>query len=103
NTTDTVRTMATQFLWVFALVMPLQAFSHGCYFTIRSGGKTLITMIFDCVFMWCVSVSIAYVLANFTQMPIIPLYATVQLLEAIKCIIGFILIKKGIWINNIVE
>ena len=103
NTTDTVCTMATQFLWVFALVMPMQAFSHGCYFTIRSGGKTLVTMIFDCVFMWCVSVSTAYVLANFTQLPIIPLYATVQFLEAIKCVIGFILIKKGIWINNIVE
>ena len=60
-------------------------------------------MFFDCGFTWCVSFPLAFCLANFTAMPIIPLYLSVQLLEVIKCVIGFILLKKGIWAQNIIQ
>lgn len=103
NTTDEVRNMATGFLHIVALMMPFYAFAHGCYFTLRSGGKTFITMLFDCVYTWVVAIPLAFCLAHFTAMPIIPLYACVQMLDIIKCVIGFIFIKKGIWIHNIVE
>ena len=103
NTTETVRHMATQFLYVVALMMPFYAFAHGCYFTLRSGGKTLVTMFFDCVYTWCLVIPLAYFLANYTQLPILPLYVCVQSLDIIKCIIGFILVKKGVWIHNIVS
>lgn len=103
NTTDEVRRMATDFLYVVALMMPFYAFAHGCYFTLRSGGKTLITMFFDCGYTWCLSIPLAFFLANYTGMPILPLYICIQLLDVIKCVIGFILVKKGVWINNIVN
>lgn len=103
NTSGEVRGMATEFLYVVSVMMPFFAFTHACYFTLRSGGKTLITMFFDCGFTWCVSFPLAFCLANFTAMPIIPLYLSVQLLEVIKCVIGFILLKKGIWAQNIIQ
>ncbi|MBR6513563.1 MAG: MATE family efflux transporter [Clostridia bacterium] len=103
NTTEEVRHTATELLDVVAVAMPFMGFSHSCYFTLRSGGKTFITMLFDCVFMWAVSFTTAFVLANYTSLPIIPLYAIVQSLEIIKCFIGFILVKKGVWINNIIR
>lgn len=103
NTTDHVRSMATSFLMVVAFMMPFHAFSHCCYFTLRSGGKTLITMFFDCGFTWGVAYPVAFALANFTSMPIVPLYFLVQGLELIKCTIGISLVRKGVWINNIVE
>ncbi len=103
NTTDTVRSIATDLLFVVGLLMPFYAFAHGCYFTLRSGGKTLITLVFDCGFTWGISVPLAFVLSRFTGLPIIPLYLCVQLVEVIKCIVGFILVKKGVWINNIVD
>ena len=103
NTETQVRHIATQFLLVVAGTMPIFAFSHDCYFTIRSGGKTLITFVFDSAFTWGVCVPLAFVLANFTSMPIVPLYLCVQLTELLKCIVGFIMLKKGIWINNIIE
>ncbi len=103
NTTETVRHTATEMLDVVAVAMPFLGFSHSCYFTLRSGGKTFITMLFDCVFMWGVSFTTAFILANYTSLPIIPLYAIIQGLEIIKCIIGFILVKKGVWVNNLAK
>ena len=38
--------MATEFLYIVSFMMPFFAFTHACYFTLRSGGKTLITMFF---------------------------------------------------------
>ena len=103
NTTAAVRGLATELLFVVAAMMPFYAFAHGCYFTLRSGGKTMITLIFDCGFIWGLSYPTAFLLATFTSLPIIPLYISVQLIEAVKCVLGAILVKKGIWINNIVE
>ena len=82
--------------------MPQNAFLHASYFTLRSGGKTIITFLFDSVFIWCVSVTIAFTLSRFTALPVIGIYAMVQLGDIIKCIIGFILVKKWVWLQNIV-
>ena len=73
------------------------------YFTLRSGGKTIITFLFDSVFIWCVSVPIAFVLSRYTGIHVLVIYACVQLADLIKCVIGFVLVKKGVWLQNIVS
>ena len=83
--------------------MPFNAFCHGCYFAMRSGGKTIITMIFDSGFIWVISCPLAYVIAHHTNLGIIPFYIAIQSVEAFKSIISGTLIKKGFWINNMVE
>lgn len=103
NINDEARLLAKYFIMANALFLPQNAFLHATYFTLRSGGKTIITFLFDSVFIWCVSVSIAYVLSRFTALPVIAVYITVQLGDIIKCIIGFVLVKKGVWLQNIVE
>lgn len=102
NTSDHVKELATNFLRIAAGCMPIAAFMHASYFTLRSGGKTIITFLFDSVFLWCVSIPLAYVLSRFTDMPIIPLYLACQLVDILKCILGFVLVKKGVWLQNIV-
>ena len=72
------------------------------YFTLRSGGKTLVTILFDCCFVWAVQVPTALLLSRLTTMPILPLFASCQLLCFIKCVFGYWLVKKGVWIRNIV-
>ena len=94
--------LAKYFIIVTAFFMPQNAFLHATYFTLRSGGKTIITFLFDSVFIWCVSVVIAFILSRYTGLPVIVVYAMVQLGDIIKCIIGFILVKKGVWLQNIV-
>lgn len=99
---DEARLLARYFIMVTAFFMPQNAFLHATYFTLRSGGKTIITFLFDSVFIWCVSVVIAFVLSRYTALPVIVVYAMVQLSDIIKCVIGFILVKKGVWLQNIV-
>ena len=74
NTGDEVKTLATRFLWVSACMMPFNAFTHACYFTLRSGGQTRITMLFDSCFVWALCIPVAFVLSRFTALPILPLY-----------------------------
>lgn len=102
NTSDEIKALATWFLRIAAACMPLAAFTHASYFTLRSGGKTIVTFLFDSVFLWGISIPVAFVLSRYTDMNIVPLYLCCQLLEIIKCIIGFILVKKGVWLHNIV-
>ena len=82
--------------------MPLYSFVHCCYFTMRSGGKTVVTFLFDCVFMWVCCIPVAFLLARLTGLPVVQLYLAVQLMDLVKAIIGFILVKKGVWVNTIV-
>ena len=103
NTTPEVRQLATNFIRITACVMPMQAFLHATYFTIRSGGKTVITFLFDSGFSWCVALPFAYLVVHFTGLGILTIFAMYSLLDSIKAVVGFILLKKGIWVQNIVE
>lgn len=94
--------LAASLLRVAACCMPIWAFMHTTYFTLRTGGKTIVTFLFDSVFLWCVTTPFAFVLSRFTPLPIVPLYLSCQLLDLIKCAIGFVLVKKGVWVNNII-
>ena len=101
--TDEVRRLASLLICASALVMPFSAIAHAAYFTLRSGGKTIITVIFDSGFMWCISVPLAFVLSRFVGMPILPLYALCQSLDIVKCILGSVMVRKGSWIQNLAE
>lgn len=103
KTEPMVKLMATNFLFIVAALMPVFAFAHNCYFTLRSGGRTLITFIFDSAFAWIIVVPFAFILSKYTSLPIVPLFLAVQSLDIIKCIIGFFMVKKGIWIKNIID
>lgn len=102
NTSDNVRTLATSFIIVAACFMPFQAFLHAAYFTIRSGGKTGITFLFDSGFMWVFTIPLAFLLSRYSGLPILGTYILCQSADLIKCVIGFVLVKKGIWLQNLV-
>ncbi len=103
NTNSEARSLATWFIMLTAVFMPQNAFLHASYFTLRSGGKTIITFLFDSVFIWCVSVTIAFLLSRYTALPVIAVYTFVQMGDWIKCVIGFLLVRKGIWLQNIIS
>jgi len=101
KTEQSVRSLATSFMLILAVTMPLTAFAHCCYFTLRSGGKTVMTFIFDCMSIWVINVPVVFICVHHTGMSIEWVYAISQLVNLIKCVFGFILVKKGVWINNI--
>ena len=103
NTNLDAQELAKYFIMIMAIFMPQNAFLHASYFTLRSGGKTIITFLFDSVFVWCVSVPIAYCLSRFTGLHVLAVFAMVQVGDILKCIVGFVLVKKGVWMQNIVS
>ena len=101
NTTDSVRQTATWLICISAVMMPVHSYLNATYFTLRSGGKTMVTFLFDSGFVWCVMIPVAFALSRFTAMPILPLYAICQSLDFIKCFLGSYMLKKGSWIQNL--
>ncbi len=103
QTTGEVRSLATGFIFIMAALMPFGAFTNASYFILRSGGKTMITFLFDSCFEWAVCVTSALALAYATDMPILPMYLICQSLEIIKCVIGYFLVRSGGWVHNLSE
>ena len=102
NTSDEVRALATNLMRLTTIAMPLDAIANACYFSLRSGGKTFITFLFDSGFAWAVQVPVALVLAYLTDLPILPMYLVCHLLSIIKATVGLLFIRQGGWAKNIV-
>ena len=103
NTSDNVRSIASSLLLVVAVCMPIHSFTNSCYFTLRSGGKTLITFVFDSLYLWVLCVPVAFVLSRYTGVPILTMYIIVQSLDIIKCVIGYYMVKSKKWVKDLVS
>ena len=102
NTSEEIRALATKFIAVSAIIMPFCSFSHASYFTLRSGGKTMVTFLFDSVFTWIIIVPIAFLLAHFTGLGIVSVYFLVQATELIKVVIGYFMVRSNVWLVQMV-
>ena len=103
NTTDHVKEIAATYIFIFSCFMPVNAFVNCAYFTLRAGGKTFITMLFDSVYEVALSVPTALILVTFTNLSAPLIYAVVWGLVFIKGVIGFILISRKLWINDLTK
>ncbi|MGN0664905.1 MAG: MATE family efflux transporter [Huintestinicola sp.] len=103
DTSEEIRQSGQMFIVITAIFFPVQGILNSLYFTLRSGGKTLITFLFDSVFTWTITLPAALLLCNFSSLHVYAIFAIVQSVDIVKVIVGFILIKKGVWLSNIVE
>ena len=103
NTTEEVRTLAVSFIITVAVSAPIQAILNASYFTLRSGGKTLLTFLFDSAYVWCFSIPLSYCMISFTALPVQWVYFICYNSDIIRCIIGMVLVKRGIWLNNLTK
>ncbi|MBQ8201180.1 MAG: MATE family efflux transporter [Clostridia bacterium] len=101
--TEEARTLASRTLVIAGMSLPIHAFLHATYFTIRSGGKTLITFLFDSVYTWCVPAVLAYCLSRFTGMDVVSMYFCIQFIDVVKLIIGLVMLRSDFWANNVVD
>jgi Na+-driven multidrug efflux pump len=102
NTTETARSIATYMMLISAVTMPFSAFAHAAYFTLRSGGKVAVTLLFDSVYMWSAVLPVSFIAAYCTNMSIHWLYLLCQCTEIVKVVFGAILIKQGKWVRQLV-
>ena len=102
ETSEEIRQLGTRFIMVLAFFIPIHGIINGLYFTLRCGGKTLITFLFDSVYTMVLCLPVAFLLCKFSSFDIITIFIMVQSLDFIKLCIGYALVRKGTWISNIV-
>ena len=103
NTTDEIRRLASGFILVAACAMPFVSYTHASYFIIRSGGNTLVTVLFDSIYTWAIAVTAAFYMSRCTTLSVTWMLAVVNGLEVIKCFIAFLFVRSGIWVKNLVK
>ena len=103
NTEPEIRALASRFILINAALMPVHAYANAAYFTLRSGGKTFVTFLFDSVFSCVIVAPTAYLLSRYTEIPIVWLFLCCESLDLVKCTVGFFMIRSGVWIQNIVK
>ena len=84
-----------------AVFIPQNAFLNAAYFTLRQAGKQVSLFFFDCVFLWCVNIPIVFVLCRYTGLAPWAVYSAMQIGEWLKCIAGAVMVKKGVWLENL--
>ena len=102
NTDETVRSLACSLILITSCFFPVHAFTNACYFTLRSGGNTFITFLFDIGFVCTVCAPVAFIISRYTDMNILPFYVLIQSIDILKCIVGYYFMKKGKWLNTVV-
>ncbi len=103
NVSEEVRDLTRQLLIIAGLSLPIHSFAHVTYFTIRSGGRTMITFFFDAVYSWSVTALLAFCLTRFTDLGIVQIYACVQFVDIVKVIIGLLMLRSDFWARNVVQ
>ncbi len=103
NVSDLIKDMATELLLITAIKLPIQALYMCCYFTLRSGGKTLITFFFDSFSSAFICWPVAFFLAKYTGLTLVQMYIIICLIDVVKGGIGIWLIKSNIWVQSLVN
>lgn len=103
NVEQNVREMTGGMLVAAGCTLWIHALAHSSYFTIRSGGRTFITLLLDSVFTLAVVVPIAYVLCYWTDMDVSWVYACVEAADIIKFLIALPILISGSWARNVIN
>lgn len=101
NTSDEVRKLAMELIVISAVMMPLQAYIFPVYFTLRAGGKTGITFLFDSGAIWALMLPIAFICSRYTTVSILVIFALCNGMDLVKCFIGYYFLRKKDWIQNL--
>lgn len=101
NTTTQIRALAGRMICVCGVYLIFISYINPVYFVLRSGGNTWSSFVFDCGFSWLISIPVALVLSNFTELPIVPLFALCRGASILKCVYGYFMLRRGTWIRNL--
>jgi len=101
NTSESIRSLAAYMMIVSGISMPGGALAVSCYYTLRCGGRALLTMLFDCVYACVLTAPVACILAYCTNVDIYFLFASVTIVEAMKGVLGIILVNKVDWARQL--
>jgi putative MATE family efflux protein len=101
NLSSSARVLTAWMLVSLSCILPFDATNHASYCIMRSGGKMLITFLYDFCFAWGGSLLVAFCLIRFTALPMALVYAAVNAVQVFKFVAGILIIRSGIWCNTL--
>lgn len=101
ETDDAAKELAVYFIKVFSFILWIDAIANASYFTLRSGGKTFITFLFDSGTLWVLSVPVAFIL-YYAGLSIYWVFPIVQFIGIVKVIVGLTLVGKKVWVKTLI-
>lgn len=84
NTSLEVKALASQLLKIAACMLPIISIYYSSYFTMRAGGKTFLTFLFDSGYTFVFTFMSALLLTRLTSLPILTIYLLVQCVDIPK-------------------
>ena len=89
------------FLWGLAAAgaLSLAALTASFFTPMPKIGRIVLVAYGACMLLFPLAAALCW----FTSLPVFAIYAIVQAADIIKLIIGCVLIKRGVWISNLVE
>ncbi|MGM9857943.1 MAG: MATE family efflux transporter [Bacilli bacterium] len=93
--------LASKLIRIYGIFIPFYCFCTMNYVILKTGGKTILTFLLDSVLQWILYIPLAWILSSFTSLSLFYIYIAVQSADVVKTVIGFILVKRGTWIQNI--
>lgn len=103
NTTSEIKSLASFYIVITAFAIPIFTYTNLCYFTLRSGGKTFVTFLYDAIFTWLIQIPTAFIICYMTNLDIRISMVIITYIEIVKVIVGFVMVKSRIWVQNIVS
>lgn len=101
KTDEAAKELAVYLIRVFSLVMWIDSIANASYFTLRSGGKTFVTFLFDSGTLWVLSVPVAFIL-YYAGVSIYWVFPVIQLIGIVKVIVGLTLVGKRVWVKTLI-
>jgi putative MATE family efflux protein len=104
NLSPGVLQLTTYTLVAMGILLPIKAYNMIMMVgVLRAGGDTRFSMIAELAGVWLIGVPLAFIGALVIKMPIYYLYLFIALEEVFKLIVGMVRIKRGRWINLLIE
>ena len=101
NTSQAIRDLSTGMILVMAIAKPFQSYHMSVYYTIRSGGQVLLTIVYDCGFLCLLVVPVTFLMCHYAPLPFLAIYAVCLSSELVKSVFGAFLLRKARGIKNL--
>lgn len=98
---DSQKIIATKLILCYSCLLVFNCWSITCYYTLKAGGKTLQTLLLDTGSLFIIYLPVAWIIALYTNLNIIWFYIIVRGLDILRAFVGFILVSKKKWLNNL--
>ncbi|MDD6302764.1 MAG: MATE family efflux transporter [Bacillales bacterium] len=98
---ENVRQLGKYLIYVYSIYVIICSCNNSFFFIIRSGGKSIIVILFDSFYSWGIQIPLSFLLLKITNLPLIYFVMVVYAIDLLKFVAGFFLIISGKWIKNL--